>query len=520
MKSPSVPRLCLMLLLAFLFSCKKDQESVTPDLYFKTIQDGTVLWNSVEIELGISHPESLTKVEILVNSKLVSTEARAPFKAQWNTLTITDGTYELKAISTDQQGNTKEAKVNVVVQNALISLQVPQDHLNLPNGQLDRGWIFASSTQGEVLALAEIKNGEKITLSNAGFNGKSFVLSEAYLTDYGTSLEISSFLEVNRGRWTLAVETQGAATVGNLSVQFKDSLGTHPYYVSTSGDSRVFQEGGNSIKLKLTQSPSRLFIRQIGQDINHYNLIEGLTPNENYSGLFTDLNKPLESMLAIVPVGTQTMGIRLYGFPKTAQFDEFYPLGVFSLNVDKVKIEFPGNAFPVYGSESVYRGNNIRLHSFHPTKLYDITPLSAQVIFKDASNVSATVATFGKFDIYVVGWAYASQTIGFSWVLTGGSGQSDFLKLPELPSKIRNAGVSPFDRGRLGFLNVIQIADYEIANDYRSYLLYIAEHGYNAPYLFGKAWKEQTFSSNGITGGGRMNMEEIPSIKQRLSRRD
>ena len=519
MKSCSIRFLLLLLLAGLCLSCKKEQESVSPELSFKTLKDGAILWNSVDIELGIAHPESLSKVEILVNAKLVSTATKAPFTTTWNTQLMSDGPYELMAVATDKQGTTKTAKVNIVVSNALLTFQVPADHLTLPNGFVDKGWVFVSSLSGELLALAEMKNGEKFTLLNSNFNDKSFILSEAYLRNESSSLEISSFMNVPRGPWTLSVEAQDQAIVGSLSVHFIDSVGVHPYYVSTSGDSRIFYEGGNSIQLKLTQSPARLFIREIGKDQNHFNLVEGLTINKSYSELFAELNKPLESVFTPTLTAAKRMGIRLFGFPKPGSFDEFYQLGTFSLNQNQAKIEFPGSSFPVYGSENIYSDNFIRINAFHPTKKFDIAPLSAQVIFKDIGNSRLTLATFGNFDIYLVGWGYAGQTIDFSWVMTGSSGQSELLTLPALPPKLRNSGVAAFDVNKLQFFNVVQVADYEIATDYKSYIQYLSSHGYNAPYVFGKAWKEQTFSYNGYTGGGRANVSELPTIKERFGRK-
>ena len=499
-------------------SCKTDLRQVSPDLYFKTIRDGSILWNSVNIELGVTNSGSLSKVDILVNSKVQFTLTQTPFRTDWNTLDLEDGEYEVKAVSTDKDGNQRTAKVTVVIQNTLLSFTVPNNHLRSANGQMEKGWVFISSTSGELLALSEFKNGEKIKLINHGYNEKTFMVSETYLNS-GVILDISSFLDVGRGHWTLAKVEESPPVVGRLSINFKDSVGVHPYYVSTSGDARKFYEGGNSIKLNLTQSPSRLFIRELGKDFNHYNLIEGLTFNNPYTGLFAELNNPLQSFITPDIPGAETVGVRLYGFPNASSFSEFYQLGVFVLNQGKVKIEYPGLAFPAYGSETFYRGNNIRINSFHPTKMYDATPLTAQVIFKDVGNTTATLATFGNFDVYLIGWGHVDKESELSWVLTGGQGKSEYLKLPELPPTIRSAASVNFNTKNLQFFNVVQLADYEISSGYQSYIQYISANGYNAPYTFGKGWKEQTFGKDGITGGGRKNADEVPTIKERLSRR-
>jgi len=229
------------------------------------------LWNAVDLSLSVANPSNVANVEVRANGNVLFRATNAPFQYTWDTRAVGDGDYTLSAVITDRQGNTTTSNLQVAVRNILLTIKVPDDHLLNIDGRMERAWVFLMSESGELLVNAEMKNGEMINLGNGTYNGRTFTLSEAYLTASGLSLDITSFSEVPRGKWTLAAAIPDKLPVGNLSVQFKDSVGTHPYFVSTNGDSQIFFEGGNSIRLQLTQSPTKLFIRSIG---NSFKLLQ------------------------------------------------------------------------------------------------------------------------------------------------------------------------------------------------------------------------------------------------------
>lgn len=503
-------RWSLLFMIFWIFvSCRK-QDSVTPGSSFRSLRDGAIVWNNADVSIdGIDDNQQLT---VTANGAQVYRGSNG--SATWDTQTVEDGNYELIAAI----NNEIKSKALVAVRNTLIYADIPANHLRSLSGFTERGWIFLSSATGEVVAVTEMQNGKRAILSNSGFDSKTFNLSEVYLTGNGLSLDITTLIEVPRGQWTPAQVTDAPSSIGDVSIKFSDSVGVHPYYISTNGDSHIFYDGGNSVNLQIAQSPSKVFVRSVGADRNFYNLIPGLTSNSNYVSAFQELKKPLLTNPATVSSATRA-GVRLYGFPKQQSYDESYLLGAFPLYAGQVVVEYPGSEFPQYGSETLYTDKQINLHCFNPTKMYDFTPLSAQVIFKDKGSNSMTLATSGNFDIYFVGWGYGERGISLSWSLIGGVGRSEYLRLPRLPIELQSIGNSAFNPLKLNFAGVVQIADYEIAADYQSFLTYVSQNGLNAPYDFGKGWKEQAFNSDGITLGGRMSTDSLPTIKERLSRR-
>jgi hypothetical protein len=511
--------LAILLTGCLLGACHKDNSTIAPSFGFKGLKEDAILWNTATFELALPDPSSIVSAALYAGNNLVATSGKAPFTLEWNTLSVADGPYELRAVVTDRNGGQQESKSTIVVQNGLLKFTVQPDHLTSPDGTLDRGWIFLSDQDGAVIAFTEMTNGAEIKLSNPAFNKGTFMLSEAYLRDAGTTLDITSFVEVPRGNWSPAAINKGPDVIGKLDWHFKDSLNFHPFFASSSGDSQLFIEGGTFVQLQLTNSPSRLFIREVGQDINHYKLLTGLTASQQYVGLFTDMNKSFSIQTYKAPTGTNRVGVRLYGFLAPNKFDEFYILGAFTQYLGQVLIEYPGTDFPIYGSENLCNANGYRINSFHPTQMIDVSPLKAEVQFKDLSNNKASLATFGDFDVYVMGWGYATKFTSFSWSVLGGPGRSEVVKLPDFPQLLRQVGYETFDPSKLGFAGVVQVADYEIANDYAGYLRYISQNGFNSPYAMGKRWKEQTFSASGYTNGRTIDLDNIPTIKDRLTGR-
>ncbi|MBS1979386.1 MAG: hypothetical protein JST46_18590, partial [Bacteroidetes bacterium] len=267
-----------------LFSCHKEQLDAVPDAQFKNLKDGDMVWNTVSLELQVSNAQTASSVELQISGNHLTTIAHPPFQYSWDTRSLPDGSYDLRATLSYQAGRVKTASTSVQVRNQLLTLAVPSDHLRYN----EKGWIFLSSGNGSVINIQELKNGNSIVLSNPDYNEKTFTLSEAYLVD-GRYLSLTSFEYVPRGYWTLDLSQSDDPVLGSLRVSFKDSTGTHPYFISTSGDSKVFLDGGNSVSLDVTTAPTRLFIREIYQTVNHYELIPGLGANDQYVGKFSDL---------------------------------------------------------------------------------------------------------------------------------------------------------------------------------------------------------------------------------------
>jgi hypothetical protein len=303
-----------------------------------------------------------------------------------------------------------------------------------------------------------------------------------------------------------------------LSINFT-SPSTLRYFCSANGNHAVIDENKQSIRLGTSQSPTVLFIREIDQPSNHYRLYQNVDPTNVPTVSLSDVELPLTSEIVPVNPDTKLQFVVVYGFPKKDDFKEFNDVGHFLYDLEELKVEYPGVAFPAYGSESRYDDDKVSMRTFNPEKPYDFSRFGASINFSESTEQGGVLlATEGKYDIWLLEWGSSYQNSQFIWTVIGAEGVNQLVKLPELPVVV-GAAVPWVITNPARFLNAAQLADYAVADSYSSFLDYVANRGYNAPYDFGLAWKEQTFFASGSTYGGRKHtMEPVPA-RELLSRK-
>lgn len=79
--------------------------------------NGTTLQGLVSIQVTATDDKEIKKIELFINSVLVSTAASSPLIYLWNTVSIPDGVYQIKAKAFDSISQTTEKDVVVYVRN-------------------------------------------------------------------------------------------------------------------------------------------------------------------------------------------------------------------------------------------------------------------------------------------------------------------------------------------------------------------------------------------------------------------
>ncbi len=503
-------------IILLVISCKKDSE-IVPDIFFENLKDNAVVWNTISLELGVPDPSRIDRIEVFIGADLLVTLHQPPYSLSWNTREKEDGTYVLQATRTDHQGLQISTSLTITVRNLLLSVIVPPDQLSTTNG-IQRGFLFLSDRDGKTIVSTEYMNSDTVKIpAPQDFQDGIFTLNEAY-TSNGSYLQVVSFQEVPRGKWTLAIDRKANPAVGDITLNFTVPA-EDTYYISCNGGYQFLNKDEDLVKLNLSKSPSKLFIREVGRPVNYYKIMDDLSPGPHDVSL-SDVTHSLSKVKATVLFSSvQTARVTLYGFPIANQFDEYYELGQFFYHDGDFDVAYPGTDFPVYGSNSHYRNSLLIMDAFHPDKLFDFTPLQAEVNFRETEKFTVAVATYGDFETYAIGWGYNDNQQGseLSWTMIGANGRNQTVKLPELPSTIGSA-VPKVSLGSAYFFNSLQVANYGISDDYASYLEFISAHGYSAPFRFGNAWKEQLFFGSGTTGGRNDQLEPLP-LHELLTRR-
>ena len=187
---------------------------------------------------------------------------------------------------------------------------------------------------------------------------------------------------------------------------------------------------------RTNKTPTKLFIREFNNSINRFKIVHDLNPLGRQTISLSDISTPLDIEKIVLSGGTNKRGtVRLFGFPTGNNFQEYYNLGIFFSKNAEIKIEYPGNGFPVYGSTSFYKDDDITINSFQLGKKSDLLPFNVEVSFKRTASLTATVSTFGDIDMFAASWSYFNEKSNTSayWAMFGPPGRSQIIKLPELP---------------------------------------------------------------------------------------
>jgi hypothetical protein len=498
-------QLGLLFLVGLLFSCK-EQSAESPVLFFSYPKNNAILWDAATIDLQAS-VENGDKVTLLLGDSIIGELVTQPYTFNLTVSKIKDGDYFLRATSQRQQ---KEVRIKISIRNNLLMANVDANQLKAGT----RGFLFISDKDGNLVSSIEFKNGDRVKLA-APYSFDNFTLSEAYVSGNNV-IEIYSFQEVPRGQWTLIGNNSFPALIGTIGLDFKN-ISSPYYYISSSGDSEFLYEK-NFLDLNISKTPTKIFVREFNNAVNNYKIINDINTNGRQLISLDDVNTPLSIEKITVTGGNNKRGnVILYGFPFGTDFKEYYKLGAFFSKSGVIQLEYPGTSFDLYGSSSFFKDDDITLNSFQLGKKSDLATIKAEVNFKSTSPLTATISTYGDFDMYAATWAYVNekQNISEYWLIAGPPGRSQNVRLPDLPTEIKMAA-SRINILDLQFSNILQISKFGISTNYASYIDYISKNGLAAPYAFGKSWKEQVFTKSGNTNG-RVNEQPFQSLSERTS---
>jgi len=169
---------CLCYAVAALQSCGGDEptkDTQLPEMSFTNLTDGDAVWNEASIQIDASDNAGIQRAELFVDGNLVSTLAEAPYNFTWDTDEATDGEHTVKVVVTDENGNKVEKTIKVLVANTLVTYTIAADQLYKGDGGLgQRGFVFLSDENGNLLAFDEYENGETVSLKAPDFDGEKF----------------------------------------------------------------------------------------------------------------------------------------------------------------------------------------------------------------------------------------------------------------------------------------------------------------------------------------------------------
>ena len=93
-------------------------------------------------------------LSLYAGNNLVATSAKAPFSLEWNTLSVNDGSYEVRAVTDREVEYSKRFDPLLLFKTPCCIFMVKSGSPHRPGWYtLDRGWIFLSDQDGSLVAI-------------------------------------------------------------------------------------------------------------------------------------------------------------------------------------------------------------------------------------------------------------------------------------------------------------------------------------------------------------------------------
>ncbi|MDP2905532.1 MAG: Ig-like domain-containing protein [Candidatus Omnitrophota bacterium] len=95
-------------------------DTTPPQVSITAPANNSTVSGSVNIQATATDNVGVAKVEFYVDNSLKSTDTTSPYAYSWDTTTATNASHALKAIAYDAKNNSKQAQINVTVNNAVL----------------------------------------------------------------------------------------------------------------------------------------------------------------------------------------------------------------------------------------------------------------------------------------------------------------------------------------------------------------------------------------------------------------
>ncbi|NBW36594.1 MAG: hypothetical protein EBR30_16545, partial [Cytophagia bacterium] len=214
----------------------------------------------------------------------------------------------------------------------------------------------------------------------------------------------------------------------------------------------------------------RLFIvksnngQQLGYLFPTTTYTNGQTANLNLAGTYSNFTSE------IVNFSAETYyGVTVFGRPSATDFTEKYLVSQALDYGNQLTIQYPGNTFPAYASESFIAGDNFSFTAYNKASRSDFSLFNASTeVEVNNRTVSYDVTSEGKVVVFDVDMEGASQSEEMQWEIYAPAGLNQSFVIPQLPEEIANLFDSYNENNWVfdGELGVIVAEDVNTVTDY------------------------------------------------------
>lgn len=413
----------------------------------------------------------------------------------------------------------------------LLSFDVANDQL-VPAGEDDDigeiGLVVLSDEDGNVIASSEYKNGDHVELKSSEFKGETFTVTEVLINSQeGYPVEFWTYPQVERGKWSVYHEQRELEDLTPATLDFTN--GTDEYYRVVSNGNSLSMPGNleGTVPAELIKSPSKLYVATQNSATNTYHLFPSVTSGANVTIDLSLVDQEVSKTTVDVPQGAEYLEVNLEGYAVAGTYDitERYRLGNYYNEESSapVTVEYPGNAFPSYFSETYYSTANYYFSSGRTNAFYNITPFAYNVTF-NISGGKLTCTSSGNYDfVTATFWKeFEGGETKWSFILPKGDNQS--VGIPLLTETVEDL-IAPYlaDVDLASFIPEFSsedldysIYEYEAIDGYQGLKNLIREATFGIADLVNKPTNYTQLDDSG-NSGGRISTKS--KIENRTARR-
>jgi hypothetical protein len=428
--------LVLFILLVNIFNSCKKEDNIPPVIQSVNLVLNDTIRNDFIIKVEASDNKGTTRLELYANDSLFAKIDTIPFEYRWNTLKMKDGEYLIKAVVYDSEENKTESSTTVVVQNALLTVNLGSVyHTLFP--------VVVSDEQGNILNSALVQGSGKVTimpLTPFDNNAINFV----YCSTSNGFTNIRGIVHVKRGSEYNMDWQSVSKTVKGIKIHLKNDIGSFSE-VLLSSDQALYKISTMADTINLPQS----FPYTTG-----HKLLLQLKTNQGRFYKFITIND-IENLTISLSCINSIQAIKSVSFPpigyvtsytllgrineKDSTIRYYISQGESALNADHFDIYYPAEYFSKYLTDVDFS------HNSYDNKIYSnqyqgdlpdsFDPITAdfEIVNPNPANFKANIT--GVFDLYMI--EYYNQTHTIELLVSVPVNQKEW-KLPDLTTVCNN----------------------------------------------------------------------------------
>lgn len=441
--------LLVVMTMMALVSCDGDDDpappidKTSPVVSFASLASNQAVWNIVPVEFNVTEDDGSVTLEVYADGNLIKTLSEAPFKFDWDSKTVGDGSHTIKVVATDAAGNKSEAQVTLIVKNVLLRIVVPDNHRIQTANETVRKFIVLNDENGDIITYAEVQNNATLELTAPSFNGDKFYVSEIryqnaeYQEWTRSRTRVLVFTNVKRGDWGLVTEAYDPEEYSTANLAFINAELEKDYEFSTNYDNSGAYATSSTFSrsMSIFPSPSKLYVKKFDWENGHkYKLIESVVAGQNP---VIDLGESWNALTTITREVPENLSSELYasaiGFFDSNPGERYYIGRPWLSGNNRMQMSIPGSEFSRFQYNFQWETENYYMSKGTTSFNTALVPITHTYNATRSEN-GLEVTTTGNFD-WIQASFYGESNTSWEFFLPGNTTVN--VVVPKMPDAVK-----------------------------------------------------------------------------------